>query len=81
MESDAPELLSDITAIETIAVNTSIRELAQLRREYGGDRWRKLKGVAYVRQNDKEFWAEVHWYECHGIGRRRLKVKRRLQRS
>ena len=79
MPYDEPEILGEITDIEIIAVSTSIRDLAELRREYGGTRWRKLKGIAFVRENDKEFWAEIQWYECHGIGRRRTKVKRRLR--
>lgn len=79
MPRNEPELLSEIRDIEIIAVGSSIRDLAALRKEYGGTRWRKLKGIAFVRENDNEFWAEVHWYECHGIGRRRLKVKRRLR--
>jgi hypothetical protein len=70
------ELLSKITDIEIIAVDSAIREIAQLRKQYGGKRWRKLKGKAYVRlQSGEEFWAEVHYYECHGIGRHRLKIK------
>jgi hypothetical protein len=75
-----PELLSEINHIEIIAVGSSIRNLAALRKEYGGTRWRKLKGIAFVRTEDgEEFWAEVHWYECHGIGRRRMKVKREIE--
>lgn len=80
MPRDEPELLSDITDIEIIAVNTSIRELAALRKAYGGTRWRKLKGKAYVRDAlGNAVLAEIHWYECHGIGRRRFKVKRILE--
>jgi hypothetical protein len=64
---------------EVIASGQSIRELRRLRRHYGGERWRKLKGVARV-ELDGRFWlAEVHWYECHGVGRRELKVKRFLE--
>jgi hypothetical protein len=75
-----PELLSEIRDIEVIAVGSSIRDLASLRKEYGGTRWRKLKGIAFVRTEEgEEFWAEVHWYECHGIGRRRLKVKEEIE--
>lgn len=70
------ELLSDVTDIEIIAVGASIRNLERLRRRYGSTRWRKLKGKAYVRlHNGDEFWAEVHYYECHGIGRREPKIK------
>ena len=82
MPRSEPEVLSDIRDIEIIAVNTSIRELERLRREYGGNRWRKLKGVAFVRTVDgEEFWAEIHWYECQGIGRRDTKVVRILNQS
>jgi hypothetical protein len=80
MPRSEPEILSDIRDIETIAVNTSIREIERLRQQYGGHRWRKRKGIAYVRTVDgEEFWAEIHWYECHGIGRRDVKVKRELE--
>jgi hypothetical protein len=74
------EVLSDIRNVEIIAVNTSIRMLARLREQYGGTRWRKLKGIAFVRTVDgEEFWAEIHYYECHGIGRRDTKVVRELE--
>ena len=75
-----PRLVSEITDVEIIAIGSSIRELAQLRARYGGTRWRKLKGKAYVVRDDgRVVFAEIHWYECHGIGRRRLKVKRELE--
>ncbi|MCC6453688.1 MAG: hypothetical protein IT328_01970 [Caldilineaceae bacterium] len=75
-----PEIIGDITEIEIIAVNTSIRELSRLREKYGGNCWRKLKGIAYLRVEDGSIMlAEVHWYECHGIGRRDLKIKQPLE--
>ena len=43
------ELVSELTEIQTIAVNLSIRERESLKETYGGRRWRKLKGVALVR--------------------------------
>jgi hypothetical protein len=43
------EIIGDITAIETIAVGSAIREVERLRRVYGPGRWRKRKGVATVR--------------------------------
>lgn len=80
MPRSEPEILGDIRDIEVIAANTSIRELARLRREYGGRCWRKLKGIALVRTVDREeFLAEIHYYECHGIGRRDVKVKRIIE--
>ncbi len=73
------ELLGELTAIEIIAVNLSIRERRQLSDQFGGRRWRKLKGVCRVRfPNGAVRLAEVHWYEAHGVGRRKMKVKRVL---
>ena len=80
MDENDIEIIGHITNIEIIAANTSIRELASLREKYGGSRWRKLKGISYVRAEDGAIiLAEVHWYECHGIGRRDMKVKRSLE--
>ena len=73
------EVISDITDIETIAVSTSVRELARLRKQYGSGRWRKLKGIAMIRlRTGRVRRAELHWYEAHGIGRKELKRKRYL---
>ena len=70
------ELLSELSVIEIIAVNLSVREHTKLKTQFGGHRWRKLKGVAIIRFPDGEIYkAEVHWYEAHGIGRRKMKVK------
>jgi hypothetical protein len=71
------EIVGEITHVETFAVGSSIREIARLRKLYGGGRWRKRKGIARVRLEDGTVvLAEVHWYEAHGIGRRGLKIKR-----
>lgn len=65
--------------IEVIAKRFGIRELKDLREKYGGDNWRKLKGNAYIELTDGQIrYAELHWYECHGIGKRKIKVKRLL---
>jgi hypothetical protein len=70
------ELISDLTDIEIIAVNLSIRELERLKTQFGGRRWRKLKGVGLVRfPNGEIHQSELHWYEAHGIGRHKMKVK------
>jgi hypothetical protein len=80
MPPEEPELVSEITDIKAIAVNVSIRDLARLREKYGSTRWRKLKGKAYVLRTDGRIvLSEVHWYECHGIGRREVKVKKELE--
>ena len=73
------EILSDITNIERIAVGSSIRDIAKLRRRHGKGRWRKLKGIATIRlRNGRIRVAELHWYEAHGIGRKDMKRKRYL---
>ncbi len=73
------ELISEITSIETIAVGNKIRDLARLQKQFGKGRWRKLKGVGYVRfQNGPARKVELHWYEAHGIGKKKMKVKRNL---
>jgi hypothetical protein len=73
------EIVGPITDTETIAAGRSIRQLSRLRRQYGEGRWRKLKGMAIVRIAGGELRrAEIHWYEAHGIGRVRHKIKRFL---
>ena len=70
------ELLTSITAVETIAVGTSIREISRLRKRYGAGRWRKRKGIAKIRLADDTICrAELHWYEAHGIGKKEIRVK------
>lgn len=73
------EVIGTISHIEPIAVNRSIRILALLQKRYGKGRWRKLKGVANVRLNDGTIrFAEIHWFEAHGIGRKKMRIKRYL---
>ena len=73
------EVLGKITQVETIAAWREIRELPRLVRVYGLARWRKRKGIATVRLSDGTIGlAELHWYEAHGIGKRELKIKRRI---
>ena len=73
------EIISAIERIETIAVGGRIREIMWLRKQFGSGRWRKMKGVATVRiENGNLRRAELHRYEAHGIGRRKMKIKRFL---
>ena len=74
------EILSELTEIETIAVNRSIRELKHLNRTYGKGRWRKCKAIVMIRYNgtDITVMAELHWYEAHGIGKVKWKVKQEI---
>ena len=71
------EVISKIENVETIAVEGRIRDIMHLRKQFGAGHWRKLKGVAKVRlQNGEIRTAELHWYEAHGIGRKKMKIKR-----
>ena len=71
------EIIGEITNIVIIAVGHAVRDRARLRQRYGAGRWRKLKGLATVRlRNGKIRQVELHWYEAHGIGKRKLKIKR-----
>ncbi|MEO8433396.1 MAG: hypothetical protein ABI596_00750 [Pyrinomonadaceae bacterium] len=57
-------------------MGNQIREIARLRKAYGAGRWRKFKGVALVHFDDGTIHrVELHWYEAHGIGRKKLKIK------
>jgi hypothetical protein len=71
------EIISEITGITTIARGSGIRERQRLSKRYGRGRWLKRKGFAEVRLvNDDIVFAELHWYEAHGIGKREMKIKR-----
>lgn len=73
------EIIGEITDIELIAKGRSIHELARLYKKHGPGHWRKLKGRATIRMEDGGIHlAEIHWYEAHGIGRKRFKIKRIL---
>ncbi len=73
------EILGDITDVNTVATGRGVRSAPALRKRYGGRRWRKLKGVALVRDEfGQTRRAELHWYEANGVGRRGYKIKRFL---
>ena len=70
------EIVGKITDVETIAEGNGIREIASLRARYGLGNWRKKKGIAHIRlPGGLTALAEVHWYEAHGIGKVKLKIK------
>jgi len=73
------EIIDSITDIEIIAVGKAIRILPLLKKRYGGRRWRKLKGIARVKLYDGTMRvAEVHWFEAHRIGKKKMRIKRFL---
>jgi hypothetical protein len=73
------EVISEISDIEIIAVGKGVRIASQLRKRYGASRWRKLKGFAKVRLADGTVRiAELHWFQAHGIGKTKMRIKRFL---
>lgn len=73
------QLIGSLEGVETIARGRGIRELKRLRRVHGGGRWRKRKGFGTIRLEDgAAFYAELHWYEATGVGRKEMKIKRLL---
>ena len=73
------EIVGEIAVVETIAAGKGIRDLKRLRRNYGKGRWRKMKGTARIRlMSGRIRFAELHWYEAHGIGKKEIKRKRYL---
>ena len=71
------EIIGEIENIEEIATGGRIRDIMRIQKQYGPGRWRKLKGLAMVRlqTGGKIRKAELHWYEAHGIGKKKMKIK------
>lgn len=73
-------IVGTVSSVETIAAGAGIRERTRLRKQYCRGRWLKRKGVADVRLASGELVrAELHWYECAGIGKCEFKIKRILE--
>jgi hypothetical protein len=73
------DIIGEIEGIETIAVGGKIHDIMRIRKQFGPGRWRKLKGVAKIRlQSGRICKAEIHWYEAHGMGKKKMKIKRIL---
>jgi hypothetical protein len=71
------EILGPFRKVEVIASGRTIRVANYLRAQFGGRKWRKMKGVALVRDIEGEVYeAEIHWFEAHGVGRRLERIKR-----
>ena len=71
------QYVDPVSAIE--ANGPGVRLLPVLRKRYGRGRWRKLKGHATIQLNDGTVRrAELPWFEAHGIGKRKMRIKRFL---
>jgi hypothetical protein len=72
-------IIGRAAVIENIAVGAKIRDARRLLKMYGKGRWRKVRAHATVELFDGQIrFAEIHYYEAHGIGRKDVKVKRFL---
>ena len=70
------EIIGEVVNIETIAQGSGIRDLHLLRQQHGLGNWRKKKGIVQLKLPDGSIAkAEIHWYEAHGIGKVKFKVK------
>ncbi len=75
------EIVSEISEIEIIARGSGVHVRRYLNRRYGRGKWRKLKGIAWIRFSNGEVrLAELHWYEAEGIGRCEIKRKQFVER-
>ncbi len=73
-------LLTTISNVETIASGRGIRILDYLVRQFGRGHWFKRKGTASVLFEDGTITdVELHWFEAHGIGKRKMRIKRRVK--
>jgi len=62
-----------------ITVGGRIKDIMRLRRQFGPGRWRKLKGISSVRLRGGNVRdVELHWHEDHGVGKKKIKIKRFL---
>lgn len=74
------EVIGQIKTVDTVASGREIRIFGRLVRQFGVGNWRKMKGVATIRLASGEVLdAELHWYEAHGIGKRKMKIKRLIE--
>ena len=74
------EIIGEIEEIETMAIGGRIPDIMRIQKQFGRGRWRKLKGVAQVKlQSGHICKAELHWYEAHGIGKSKMKIKKFLE--
>lgn len=73
------EFVGPLEKIEVIAVAGAIKDIMRLQKQFGIGRWRKLKGIGNLRLSDGRIRrVEVHWYEAHGVGKYKMKIKRFL---
>lgn len=73
-------IITEVTHIEVIARGVGVDVRHYLNQTHGEGRWRKLKGRAWVQyENGRIVYAEIHWFEAHGIGKVSFKVAREFR--
>lgn len=74
-------VISSISNVEIIARGSNVQVRQYLNERFGHGRWRKMKGEATIEWEDGRIeYAEIHWFEAHGIGRKLTKRKRGIRR-
>lgn len=69
-------IVGPLEHLEVIARGHGVRVRGELIKRYGKGNWRKLKAVTSIRLRDGTIRrVELHWYEAHGIGGVRWKIK------
>ena len=68
------KIIGGISDIETIASGTSVRERRRIAKALWRAHLEKAEGMATVElPGGNMSYAEVHWYERHGIGAKEFK--------
>lgn len=72
--------LQDVQVFAGKGVRMPFRKAQKYADLYGGDpkNWQHVKGIATIDTSDGTRKAEVHWFQCVGVGKVRFKVKRWL---
>lgn len=71
------KVIGKISQKVIISKGKGIKELNLLEKVYGKAKWRKLKGLARIQlSNGNNRVVELHWYEGHGIGKMKIKIKK-----
>lgn len=79
--------LTGVKAIAGKGTNVKLRDAPRLVDTYRlpdgsltyQEDWQKMRGTGIVTDNVSDFKAEIHWYQCEGIGQVEWKLKRILK--
>ncbi len=73
--------LQDVEVFAGKGANTAFRKAPKYANLHGGktENWQHVKGFGYLDTPDGEYYAEVHWVQCEGIGKFDFFVKRWIE--